>query len=158
MCSFQHVVVNNEADLWIITGLYSEYRVAYGRTAGKKRSILPHLRIASTMIWLVEIAASDIDKLTPAIAAFVPKWSPSARLSENGRDFRKIEEMMKSRRSFVVWILARVALLIYLLVLYVKIDSVESDVDSIKSDVDSINSTVDEINGTVGDIQANMRE
>jgi hypothetical protein len=39
----------------------------------KKRSILPHLRIASAMIWLVEIAASDIDKLTPAIAAFVPK-------------------------------------------------------------------------------------
>jgi hypothetical protein len=69
-----------------------------------------------------------------------------------------MEGMMKSRRSFVVRIFAWVALLIYLLVLYVKIDSVESDVDSIKSDVDSINSTVDEINGTVGDIQANMRE
>jgi uncharacterized protein YoxC len=38
------------------------------------------------------------------------------------------------------------ALLIYLLVLYVKLDSVQSKVDSIDSTVDGINGTVDEIN------------
>jgi hypothetical protein len=61
-----------------ILGLYSdsfpkEYRIEFGRTAGKKERILPQLRVASAMIWLVEIAASDIDKLTPVIMEFVPE-------------------------------------------------------------------------------------
>lgn len=61
-----------------ILGLYSDtfsqdYRVEFGRTAEKKQKILPYLRIASDIIWLVEIAASDIDKLIPGIMEFVPK-------------------------------------------------------------------------------------
>jgi hypothetical protein len=61
-----------------ILGLYcdqypKEYRIEFGVTVEKKKRMLPHLRIASAMIWLVEIAASDVDKLTPAITEFVPK-------------------------------------------------------------------------------------
>jgi hypothetical protein len=61
-----------------ILGLYSdnfpkEYRIEFGVTTEKKQRMLPHLRIASAMIWLVEIAASDIDKLIPTITKFVPK-------------------------------------------------------------------------------------
>jgi len=61
-----------------ILGLYSEnfpekYRVEFGNTTAKKKMILPHIRIALGMVWLVDIAASDIRKLIPVITEFVPK-------------------------------------------------------------------------------------
>jgi hypothetical protein len=61
-----------------LLGLYSthfpkEYRIEFGNAAEKKQRILPNLRVTSSMIWLVEIAAKDIDKLMPQIRAFVPK-------------------------------------------------------------------------------------
>jgi hypothetical protein len=61
-----------------ILGLYSktvasEYRVEFGNAAEKKHTILPNLRVTTSMIWLVELAAKDIDKLVPQIRTFVPK-------------------------------------------------------------------------------------
>lgn len=41
--------------------------------AEKKKLILSHLRVMQGMIWLVEIAAKDLDTLVPAIEDFVPK-------------------------------------------------------------------------------------
>jgi hypothetical protein len=57
-------------------GLYSTsdgYRIEFGNTGEKKQYVLPDLLITSGMIWLVEIAAADIDELMPRIRAFVPK-------------------------------------------------------------------------------------
>jgi hypothetical protein len=59
-------------------GLYSktvasEYRIEFGNAAEKKENILPNLCITSSMIWLVESAAKDIDRLMPNVCAFVPK-------------------------------------------------------------------------------------
>ena len=61
-----------------IMGLYSDnfpkkYRVEFGNVAGKKKNILSSLRVTLAMIWLVDIAARDIDALIPAISEFVPK-------------------------------------------------------------------------------------
>jgi len=58
-----------------VLGLYSthfpeEYRIEFGNIAEKKRDILPNLRVTTGMIWLVEIAAKDIDELMPQIYAF----------------------------------------------------------------------------------------
>jgi hypothetical protein len=56
-------------------GLYSNsdgYRIEFGNTAEKKQYVLPDLLITSGMIWLVEIAAADIDELMPRIRTFVP--------------------------------------------------------------------------------------
>ena len=61
-----------------ILGLYSdnfsgEFRIEFGRTARKKETLLPFLRVTLGMAWLVEIAANDIEKLIPAITEFVPQ-------------------------------------------------------------------------------------
>jgi hypothetical protein len=61
-----------------ILGLYSKtvargYRIKFGNTAEHKKEILPNLRVTTSMIWLVENASKDIDKLTPEILSFVPK-------------------------------------------------------------------------------------
>ena len=61
-----------------IMGLYSdnfpdEYRVEFGNMSKKKKGILPHVRVTSSMVWLVELAAEDIDELMPRIISFVPK-------------------------------------------------------------------------------------
>jgi hypothetical protein len=60
-----------------IMGLYSdnfpkEYRVEFGKMGDKRERILPALRITLGMVWLVKIAASDIEKLIPAIREFCP--------------------------------------------------------------------------------------
>jgi hypothetical protein len=61
-----------------LLGLYSatfsgEYQVQYGNKQKKKEMILPEFRITLGMIWLVDIAAADLEALVPQIAAFVPK-------------------------------------------------------------------------------------
>jgi len=50
-----------------------EYRVEFGNMSKKKKGILPHVRVTSSMVWLVELAAEDIDELMPRIISFVPK-------------------------------------------------------------------------------------
>ena len=60
-----------------ILGLYStnfpqDFRIEYGEMAGKKKLILSQLRVTQSMIWLVEIAAKDLDALVPAIEDLCP--------------------------------------------------------------------------------------
>lgn len=61
-----------------ILGLYSdnfakEYRIEFGRTARKRETLLPNLRVTLGMAWLVAMEANDLDKLIPVISAFVPR-------------------------------------------------------------------------------------
>jgi hypothetical protein len=61
-----------------IRGLYSdafpgEYRVEFGNVSKKREDILPNLRVALSMVWLAEMAASDLEKMLPRITEFVPK-------------------------------------------------------------------------------------
>jgi hypothetical protein len=61
-----------------VLGLYSKmiarkYHIEFGNTAERKKEILPSLRVTTSMIWLMENAAKDIDKLMSEILSFVPR-------------------------------------------------------------------------------------
>jgi len=61
-----------------VLSLYSdnfpdEYRIEFGNTAKKKADILPQIRVPLAVIWLMEIAAKEIDEMRLAMLEFLPK-------------------------------------------------------------------------------------
>ena len=53
------------------------------KSGSLERTLLSNLRVTLSMARLVEISATDMDKLLPAITDLVPKWS--ARVFFNKR-------------------------------------------------------------------------
>lgn len=55
------------------TEFHREYRNEFGITAKKKTDILPNLRVALNMVWLVNIEAKAFDEMMPTILDFCKK-------------------------------------------------------------------------------------